>query len=103
MPCTVVAADELPDFALPLNEEMRRHLETANALEVRVCTPIQLVGEQLLDVLGAILARWQADGMKHDQINLGLRWAGAKVGRCTFFYGLAPAVLPMIEVHAVRL
>ena len=80
MPGTVVTTDELPDFALSLNEEMGRDFEATNALEVRVCVPIQLVGEQLMHSLRAVFTRWQADGVNHDQIDLGLRWPCAMVG-----------------------
>ena len=100
MPSAIVAADKLPYFSLALNEEMRRHFEAADALVVRMGIPIELVGEQLMHRLRTVFARWQTDGVNHDQIDLGLRRPSAMVGRWTFFCRLAPPVLPKIEAHA---
>ena len=79
MPRALVTADELPQFSIAPNIEVARHLHPFDALEVRVCVPVQLIGKQLLHAIPAIVARWQADGVQHDQINQGTVRTGAKV------------------------
>jgi hypothetical protein len=97
MPCSVVATDKLPNFASPLNEKVRRNFKASNALKVGVCVPIELVGEQLLDLTTAIHTRGQADGMNHDQINHCLGGACTKVRRLAGLSALAPSVLPIVK------
>jgi hypothetical protein len=97
MPRSVVAADKLPNCASALNEKVRRNFKAPNALKVGVCVPIELVGEQLLDLTTAIHTRWQADGMNHDQINHCLGGACTKVGRLAGLSALAPSVLPIVK------
>lgn len=82
MPGPVVARDELNHLAGAANEKVRRHLQPPDGLEVGVSVPVQRVGEQLLHLRPAVLAGRQADGVHHDQAHLGLRGAGAEVGRC---------------------
>ncbi len=77
MPGTMVAAHELPKGSRTLNIEMRRNLQASDGLEIRVLPPIQLVGEQLLHLVSAVLAWRQADGVHHYQIYRGSARCGA--------------------------
>ena len=69
MPGSVITADELPKLAPAADEKVRRNLHAANALKVSMRVPIQLVGEQTLNVVSAVLAWRQANGVDHDQID----------------------------------
>jgi len=51
-----------------------------NFFEVGVCLCWQLIGEKLFDIRGAVFAGWQADGMDHNQVNLGIVRASITVG-----------------------
>lgn len=73
MPSPVIGADELPEAAIALDVEMRRHLQSPNLREIRMCVPVQLVGEEVLHLVTAKLARWQADGVDHQQIDASPR------------------------------
>jgi Ca2+-binding RTX toxin-like protein len=82
MPSSVIATDKLPNFARPLNEKVRRNLKAPNTLKVRVCVPMELVGEQLLDFTTAIHTRWQADGVNiNGAISPSLKLTQAHVGK----------------------
>jgi hypothetical protein len=80
VPSAVMAADKLPKRAVSANVKMRRNLQATNALKVRVRVPIELVGEQALHVVTAVLPRWQADGVHHDQINASTLGSRSKIG-----------------------
>lgn len=101
VPSALVATDKLPEFARSLNEKMRRHLQATNALKVGVSFPIELVGEELLNSLPAVFAGRQADGVHHDQVNVGLVGARTKVGRFACFSTLVPTGVSHIKVHVV--
>lgn len=81
MPSTVIATDKLQEFTGAEDEKMRRYLDAPDALEIRVLVPIKLIGKQVLYMVSAILARWQADRMQHNQVNLRSIWARAKIWR----------------------
>ena len=49
MPRAVVTADELPEFTVPTDVEVRGHLQPSDLLVVRVGIPVQAIGEQFLD------------------------------------------------------
>ena len=70
MPGACITADKLPEFACAADKKMRRYLRAANALKIGVSVPIQLVGEQALNVVVAVPAGRQADGVNHDQVSL---------------------------------
>ena len=59
--------DELQQLAAASHDEMRRHLQPADRLEVGMRVPVELVGEELLDLIAAVDARRQADRMQHQQ------------------------------------
>lgn len=101
MPSSVIATDKLPNFARPLNEKVRRNLKAPNTLKVRVCVPMELVGEQLLDFTAAIHTGWQADGVNHQEIDGCLRGAWAKVRRFAGLSALAPSILPIVKAILV--
>lgn len=65
--------------------------------------PIELIGKELLNGAIAKLAGWQADGVNHNQIDLGAVRALTKVGRLAFFGALVPALLPNTQVHVDEL
>lgn len=91
MPGTVEYADELNDFARASDQEMRRHLKSADGFEIRVCRPVQLVGEQQLDFIAAILAWWKADRMHDDQVHQCRAGSRAEVGRWAVTDALKPS------------
>ena len=69
-------------FAVASDHEVRRDLEPADRLEVRMRVPVERVGEQPLDRIAAVLARRQADRMQHDQVDRVARSGrGAEVRR----------------------
>src|SRR5256885_16368243 len=94
MPGARIAVHKLPDLARARDEELRRYLQAAYHLVVRMGVPVELVGEQLLDRTRAVLARGQADGVHDDQIDQRLGRALAKVGRGQVAGLLQPAALP---------
>lgn len=69
MPGSLIAVHKLPQCTGALDEKMGGHLQSANALVVRVRVPVQSVGEQLLHGAAAVFTRGQADGMHHDQVH----------------------------------
>jgi hypothetical protein len=79
VPGAVVAADKLPKRAVASDQEVRRHLQAANALKVRVGIPVELVGEEAKHRVAAILAGRQADGVDHDQVDASCRRAWPKI------------------------
>jgi hypothetical protein len=99
MPSTLLATDKLPNFASALDEEVRRDFQAANRLKIGMSFPIELIGKELLNCAIAKLAGWQADGVNHNQIDLGGLWALTKVGRLAFFGAPIPALLPHTQVH----
>ena len=81
VPGALVAVHKLPEGAIPFYEEVRRHLQSPDALKVRVRVPVQGVGEQFLYRPAAVAPRRKADGMDHDQIHGSATGARAKIGR----------------------
>jgi len=71
---------QLNQFTATADEEMGRHLHTAQVIEIRVSIASQLVGEKILHILTAVFARRQADGMDDHQINGRIGGARAKIG-----------------------
>ncbi len=104
MPSTVIATDKLQEFTGAEDEKMRRYLDAPDALEIRVLVPIKLIGKQVLYMVSAILARWQADRMQHNQVNLRSIWARAKIWRWALICQRVPAVHPSgsIAIHVMR-
>lgn len=56
--------------------------------------PVELVGEQRLHFLAAVMAGRQADGVDDEQIDAGAWGPGAKVGRIQPLSASVPAVVP---------
>jgi hypothetical protein len=79
MPCAVIAADKLPQRAITANEKVRGDFQPSDALKVGVCVPIELVGEQALHGIAAVLAGRQADGVENDQVNADPRRAWTEI------------------------
>jgi hypothetical protein len=71
MPCTVIATDKLQQRTGSANHEMRGNGHAANLFKVRVCVPVQSVGEEGFNFWATVLTGGQADGMQHDQIDVG--------------------------------
>lgn len=94
VPGAVIAAHKLPQRAITANVEVRRDFQSANALIVGVCIPIELVGEQALNRIATVLAWGQADGVDHDQVDAGAPWTWPEVGRRQFLGLRVPALLP---------
>ena len=94
VPSTVVAADKLPQAAVTADKKMGGDLQAANCLEIRVGIPIELVGKELRHLRAAIGAWWQADGVHHQQVYAGLRWAGTEIGRGLRVRRLVPTAAP---------
>ena len=69
MPSAIITADKLPQSPITRNIKMRRHLHTANRLEVRVSVPVKLVSKQGLHLVATILAWRQTNRVHYDQIN----------------------------------
>ena len=80
VPGALVAADELRDLAMAVDDEVRRDFDAFDLLKVGMCLPVQRVGEQRCDFTAAKLARWQADGVDDDQVDVSACWAWAEVG-----------------------
>ena len=62
------------------NKKMRRNLQPLNFLKIGVCTPVQLIGEKLLNAAVTKVARWQADGVDNDQVNNRICSSLTKIG-----------------------
>src|SRR3990167_4936235 len=99
MPGAVVGGHELEQFAVAPNQEMGRDFGASNQLEVGVGVPVQLVGEQALDLVTTIVAGGQADGMNQGQVDRGAWRARAKVGRVDAAGLGAPAIWPGVVRH----
>lgn len=67
VPCAVQHGHKLDYFTAASDDEVRRHLQSPNLFEVGVCRPVELIGEELLDLRATILARRKADGMDDGQ------------------------------------
>ena len=80
VPCPVIATHKLPQRASAGNKEMRRNLQAANALEVGMRLPVELIGKEALDIAVAKLAGRQADGVDDDQVDQRAFRARAEVG-----------------------
>ena len=97
MPGTVVAADKLPDFPGALDKKMARNLKPFDLLKIWVLFPVQLVGKQGLHLVATIDARWQTDGVQHDEINGRSGRAWAKIGRGQALRIGVPPIFPGID------
>lgn len=95
MPGAIVATHELQHAPVAPHHEMRRNLQAANALEIRVCLKVQRVGKELLDLWPAVFARRQADGMQHQQINGCACRTRPEVGAGYALRQAAPTLLPL--------
>jgi hypothetical protein len=71
VPSAVIATDELPNFAISADIKMCRNFQPLNTFEIGVLIPRQLVGEEGLHFITTILPGWQADGVQHNQVNVG--------------------------------
>ena len=80
VPGPVVGAHKLPQATVSPNVEVRGHLQAPDLREIGVGIPVELVGEQCLHLLAAVLARRQTDGVNDKQINAGVCRSGSKVG-----------------------
>ena len=70
MPCPVIAADKLPECAIAPDIEVGRDLQSPDLPKVGVCVPVQLVGEQRLHLVAAVLAgRQRSAGAFHNQLD----------------------------------
>ena len=69
VPCALVAIHKLPQRTGAVDKKMAGHLESTNALVVRVSIPVQCIGKELLHGPVAIFAGGQTDGMHHDQVH----------------------------------
>ena len=94
MPGPVVDRDELDQAAVTSDEKVRRDLCPPDMLEVRVCRPVKLVEEQLLDFVAAVLARREADRVNHHHADGLHRRAWAKIRRGGVADALQPAITP---------
>ncbi len=80
VPGAVIATDKLPKGAISANVKVRGDFQPPYALKVGVCIPIELVGEQSLHSIAAILTWWEADRVDHDQVNASLCRSGPEIG-----------------------
>lgn len=94
VPGAVIAADKLPKGAISANVKVRGDFQPPYGLKVGVRIPIELVGEQALHTVAAILTRWEADRVDHDQVNANLCRSGSEIGRFQSLSLVMPAVLP---------
>ena len=79
MPCSVVAADELDQFATSSNEEMGGHFNATQMVEIWMALVLQLVGEEVGHIVAAIFTWGQADGVNHHQVNFSACRARTKI------------------------
>jgi hypothetical protein len=97
MPSPFVAADELQQFAVPSQEEMRRDMDVAQALEVRVAAAIETVREEALDRVASEVLGGQADVMNHQRVDHARRRALVAVGAGDAARHVQPACT--VELH----
>jgi len=69
VPCALVAGDELHEFAVAADQEMRRDAKLRNRCEGRMRIRIERVGEEPCDRLSAEFARRQRDSVHDDEID----------------------------------
>lgn len=80
MPCPVVAADKLPQFATALYKKVGRHLYTDQCLEVWVGVVVEAIAKKTLYAACAVLLRWQADAVQHNHVDLCIERSFAEIG-----------------------
>ena len=80
MPSAFITTDKLHQLATTSDEEMGRHLNTTQMVEIWMAIMLQLVGEEIGHIAAAVFTRGQADGVNHDQVNLSACWTWSKVG-----------------------
>lgn len=59
---------------------MSRDFQAAQRLEIGVGIPVELIGEQLLDLIAPIATGRQADRMQYDQIDVRAVWSDSLFG-----------------------
>lgn len=94
MPGPVLGADKLDQSPITANEKMGRHLQAPDLREIGVSIPVQLVREKGLHLWTTILARGQADGVDHHQVNACAFGSGAKIGGIYALCWRIPAIQP---------
>ena len=94
MPRSIVAAHQLEQLTAPANEKMRRHLESLDVFEIRMRVVQSLTTQKIHHLRAAINAWGQADGVKHNEINVGTLGALAKVWRVNALCKAVPTRLP---------
>lgn len=62
---------ELHQLAVAANQHMRRHLETANFLKVRMAIAVQPSAKQLLNRITTKLAGRQTDAVQDNELDFG--------------------------------
>ncbi len=70
MPGALRQWHELNQLAITSDQQMRRHLEPANLIEIGMRVPVKAIREQGLDFRSAELARRQADSMLKNELRL---------------------------------
>ena len=93
MPGTILERYELDQVAIAFDQAMRGYPEAVDLGEVFMLGGVQPVGKQLLYITTAVLARWQADTMHHDQVDIRIVRTLLKVGRRQNIDVLQPAVM----------
>ena len=68
MPCPLCKWHILCQFAMPVNEYMRRNLEINYLIKIGVIINIEIIGKQLIHIGTAKFTRWQADPMDYHQV-----------------------------------
>ena len=80
MPGAQIAIDKLIQIAIAPDKEVRGYFDTSELVEVRVRIAIERVSEKIKHLFPAKLARRQADGVDHDQVNIPANGAVAEIG-----------------------
>src|SRR5487761_984793 len=81
MPGAALERHELHQFAVAAYQQVRGYAQTLNRGEIGMGVRRQGSQEQMFNPGSAELARWQADAVDHQQINLGTCGALVAMGR----------------------
>ena len=99
MPGAIVEGDELCQPAIALDQAMRRHPQAGNPGKIGVRPWIEPVAEECLDMTAAIFARWQADRVHHQQLDVDAFRPRIAVGRRAVRRAGQPALVVDLQLN----
>ena len=72
MPGALREWHKLDQLAIASNQQMCRYLESTNLGKIRMCVPVEAIGEQCFNFGAAKFARWQANSVQHNEARLAI-------------------------------